>query len=82
VNGDAFVSTDATTQIKEGTEVRIKIVGVRADPHDMVRSTADVIFAVYSSSSVQKHCVALSAVYSSSSVQKHCVALLWLSWIR
>jgi hypothetical protein len=37
VNGDAFVSTDATTQIKEGTEVRIKIVGVRADPLDMVR---------------------------------------------
>jgi hypothetical protein len=37
VNGDAFVSTDATSQIKEGTEVRIKIVGVRADPHDMVR---------------------------------------------
>lgn len=35
VNGDAFVSTDATSQIKEGTEVRIKIVGVRADPHDM-----------------------------------------------
>lgn len=38
VNGDAFVSTDATSQIKEGTEVRIKIVGVRADPHDMVRA--------------------------------------------
>lgn len=36
VNGDAFVSTDATTQIKEGTEVRIRIVGVRADPQDMV----------------------------------------------
>jgi hypothetical protein len=36
VNGDAFVSTDATTQIKEGTEVRVRIVGVRADAHDMV----------------------------------------------
>jgi hypothetical protein len=47
VNGDAFVSTDATTQIKEGTEVRIKIVGVRADPHDMVRSPADATNAVY-----------------------------------
>jgi hypothetical protein len=38
MNGDAFVSTDATSQIKEGSEVRIKIVGVRADPQDMVRA--------------------------------------------
>eukprot|EP00775_Hariotina_reticulata_P002016 gene2016-2338_t len=35
VNGDAFVSLDASTQIKEGSEVRIRIVGVRADPSDM-----------------------------------------------
>jgi hypothetical protein len=27
---------DATTQIKEGSEVRIRVVGVRADPQDMV----------------------------------------------
>lgn len=33
-NGDAFQSVDAS--IKEGTEVRIRIVGVRADPSDMV----------------------------------------------
>jgi DNA-directed RNA polymerase subunit E'/Rpb7 len=36
MNGDAFVSQDATSQIKEGSEVRIRIVGVRADPQDMV----------------------------------------------
>eukprot|EP00879_Flechtneria_rotunda_P004318 GHRR01004568.1.p1 GENE.GHRR01004568.1~~GHRR01004568.1.p1 ORF type:complete len:176 (+),score=45.46 GHRR01004568.1:873-1400(+) len=35
VNGDAFVSVDATTQIKESSEVRIRIVGVRTDPSDM-----------------------------------------------
>jgi len=38
-NGDSFVAVDATTQIKEGTEVRIKIVGVRVDPGDMVRGS-------------------------------------------
>eukprot|EP00878_Enallax_costatus_P004561 GHUV01004802.1.p1 GENE.GHUV01004802.1~~GHUV01004802.1.p1 ORF type:complete len:174 (+),score=17.15 GHUV01004802.1:291-812(+) len=35
VNGDAFVSTDQSHHIKEGSEVRIKVVGVRADAQDM-----------------------------------------------
>lgn len=36
VNGDAFVSLDATAQIKEGSEVRIKVLGLRIDLNDMV----------------------------------------------
>lgn len=35
VNGDAFVSLDATTQVKEASEVRIKVIGVRIDLNDM-----------------------------------------------
>ncbi|WIA22333.1 hypothetical protein OEZ85_004647 [Tetradesmus obliquus] len=35
VNGDAFLSLDATSQIKEGSEVRIKVLGVRTDLNDM-----------------------------------------------
>jgi DNA-directed RNA polymerase subunit E'/Rpb7 len=35
-NGDAFVSMDATSSLKEGSEVRVRIMGVRTDMSDMV----------------------------------------------
>lgn len=35
------MSVDATTQIKEGVEVRIKVVGVRADTQGMVSIERD-----------------------------------------
>lgn len=52
VNGDAFVpvESDQSQQIKEGSEVRIKVVGVRADTQDMVSAETPLDMLSYADS--------------------------------